>query len=70
MYLSMYVFKKEKSYGMSVMKLPALHYTALYRRMRHEYDIFATVRAEKGQEISGACGQLVVQKKTMDIEDL
>ena len=26
-----------------------------------EYGIFSTVRQEKGQDISGACGQLVIQ---------
>ena len=26
-----------------------------------EYSVFSTVRQEKGQDISGACGQLVIQ---------
>ena len=31
------------------------------RVVRDEYGLFCTVRQEKGQDISGACGQLVVE---------
>lgn len=42
--------------------------------LRGTYGIRTTVRKEMGQDISGACGQLVVNKSSMetltDIEDL
>lgn len=41
------------------------------RILMEDYKINTTLRREKGQEISGACGQLVVDDKRMaDIEDL
>lgn len=50
------------------------------RVLREKYDIRTTVRKEMGQDINGACGQLVVSKQdkmlaentglVMDIEDL
>ncbi|CAK0759542.1 hypothetical protein CVIRNUC_002705 [Coccomyxa viridis] len=51
------------------------------RIVREHYDIFCTVRQEMGQDISGACGQLVVEQsqggcggtlpqRTGDIEEL
>lgn len=35
-----------------------------------KYGVPTTIRQEKGQEISGACGQLVVKDALADIEDL
>ncbi|MEW5297463.1 MAG: hypothetical protein WDW36_000669 [Sanguina aurantia] len=35
--------------------------TEFQKIVRYEYNVFCTVRQEKGQDISGACGQLVVQ---------
>lgn len=32
-----------------------------HRILRHIYGVNCTVRAEKGQDISGACGQLVLE---------
>ncbi|PSC70785.1 radical SAM domain-containing [Micractinium conductrix] len=34
---------------------------AFHRVLRHEYGVNCTIRAEKGQDISGACGQLVLE---------
>jgi len=35
--------------------------SAFQRCLREKYGVFTTVRQEKGQDISGACGQLVLQ---------
>lgn len=54
---------------------------AFQRIVREEYGVFCTVRQEMGQDISGACGQLVVEQggagcggqvtgKAADIEEL
>ncbi|KAL4451304.1 hypothetical protein ABPG77_009376 [Micractinium sp. CCAP 211/92] len=34
---------------------------AFHRILRHEYGVNCTIRQEKGQDISGACGQLVLE---------
>lgn len=44
------------------------------RILKQEYNLPATIRQEKGQDVAAACGQLVIQSNTMscqqDVEDL
>lgn len=43
-------------------RAPAEGATAAFHRiLRHEYGVNCTIRQEKGQDISGACGQLVLE---------
>ena len=48
---------------------PALGLLQFQKVLRERFGLHATVRQEMGQDIGGACGQLVLGKVT-DIEDL
>jgi hypothetical protein len=54
---------------------PSMEHIREFQRIVVSYGVFCTIRTTMGADISGACGQLVVErekneKQTFDIEDL